>query len=348
MNVLTCTQCGEVIPESAKRCPVCGMGVPDGMSSVPSGITPCEQRLYELLARAKQCQLVGDISSAIGHAQKALLLSCDACRVHALLGHLYEQAGNAAAARQHFQRALEVSTAPTDPVPAPGADAELAGAPPARGAWLMAVLVGCILVSGLAALFTLFPGERRNIGHGTILQPRLSTSSLNTDARWTLQVPSPIEKHAVDALPEPPSNPLPAAHPVEVADVKPVAPASPVTPERAAPTEILGPSASADIPAEATTPTIEQADQAYFHGKYERAVSIYEEILHAQEQPDPRMLQNLAWCYQQLGNSVMAATHLKRAVQGYRSQLVADPLDPNAQQGCRSCEAALVSLQAAP
>ncbi len=353
MNVLTCTQCGEVIPESARRCPVCGMEIPDGLSPTLDAATPCEQRFHELLSRARQCQLAGDLPAAISLAETALSLHCDVCAVHALLGHLYEQYGNTAAAHHHFQQALEVAPGQTETeLPMPQ-QTEPPVAVQSRGVWLMTVLVGCILFSGLAALFTLFPGER-TIGQSNILQPTIATPS-NSGARWTENVPTPIRPSTFESTREHPAvshMPVLPSPDNEMVTEKPVLVTPPVAlphvPERFSPTTVLGPAACANLPAEGTEPTVEQGDQAYFHGNFELAVSIYEELMRQQAKPDPRMLQNLAWCYQQLGNSDKAAEQLKMAVQGYRSQLVEDPLNPSAQQGCRSCEAALVSLQVAP
>ena len=50
---------------------------------------------------------------------------------------------------------------------APPPDVETLVAQQTRSAWLLAVLIGCVLFSGAAALFTLFPSEH-NIGRGMI------------------------------------------------------------------------------------------------------------------------------------------------------------------------------------
>jgi len=324
------------------------------MSSAAGAITLCEQRYHELISHAKQCQLDGDLVAAIGHAQMALSLGCDVCAVHALLGHLYEQSGNALKAHQHFQRALEVAPAQAEVELSVAPMIDLPAAPQLRGVWLMAVLFGCILFSGLAALFTLFPGERNIIGHGTILQPGIPVLPPNKDLLWTAKVPSPIHQLLPEPLLEHATNtPMAETNALLVGDMhvegtRGSLPASAHVPEQLVPTAVLGPAASVNIPAEAIEPTIEHADQEYFRGQYERAINLYEEIMYRQEKPDPRMLQNLAWCYHQLGNSAKAAEHLQMAMQGYQYQLGDDPQSVSAKQGLRSCEAALHTLQATP
>ncbi len=320
MNVLTCSECGEVIPESAKRCPVCGAETPGDGKQQPAAIPPCEQHFQQLMSHAKQCQQVGDLPSALDYALAALELRCDESAVHALLGHLYEQSGNTEAALEHFQFALQVSPAAAETVQKPEMEVETATIHQARNAWLMAVLIGCVLFSGLAALFTIFPGER-NIGRSTIIP-----LSSRQEPPWISKVPTPIRISLPPAVatnkPEPEAKTVLALDQhVETPNPAPPVPQEKMPPPITLPAVVLGPSASAGIPAEVTTPTMEEADQANFQGKYERAVSIYEELLCKQEKPDPRMLQNLAFCYQQLGNSEKAAEHLGQAVQGYQNQL---------------------------
>lgn len=348
MSVSTCIQCGEVIPEQAKRCPVCGTPVSDTTPLAVPHADPQEFRVQQLVAQARECQNAGDLPLALRHAREALSLRCDECSIHALLGHLYEQTGNKAAARYHFQIALTVSPELTamEPVLTPEPDTILAHQ--TRGTWLLLVLIGCVLFSGMAVLFTLIPGER-NVGSGFVFHSNNPDKTHRvSEPRWTWKVPSPV--HATEQAETPDSVPSDTGTQektvLAVGHVESTSTSDSATNETLPlPSQVLGPSASAGVPAETTEPTIEQADQAYFHGKYERAVSIYEELLHHQEKADPRIMQNLAWCYQQLGNSLKAAEYLEKAVQGYQAQLSDDPQNAAAQQGRKSCEAALRSLQ---
>ena len=348
MSVSTCIQCGEVIPETAKRCPVCGAPVACPSPAGQDG-DPRAQHVRQLLLQAKQCQHEGDLPMAIRHAREALSLNCDECAIHALLGHLYEQAGDHAVARQHFHLALHMTPTSASPTPMATLEQETSFSHQARGSWILLVLIGCVLFSGVAMLFVLFPNER-DIGHGTIFQAHAGQARQAGDPRWTWIVPTPVK----EAMPQAPPVAPPLAtetpeHKTVLAVDRHVEAAPAVTPPAQEalpePPQVLGPSASAGIPAEATEPTVEQADQAYFHGKYERAVSIYEALIRRQDKPDPRLFQNLAWCYQQLGNSQKAAEHLEKAVLGYQIQLANDPQNLAVQQEQKSCEAALRSLQ---
>ncbi|OPZ80928.1 MAG: hypothetical protein BWY76_03198 [bacterium ADurb.Bin429] len=72
---------------------------------------------------------------------------------------------------------------------------------------------------------------------------------------------------------------------------------------------------------------------------------MYEALLRASESPNPRIHQDLAWCYQQLGNSGKATQHLTEAVRGYQRVLVDDPQNAAAQHGIAACQAALRALR---
>lgn len=275
-------------------------------------------------------------------------MGCDESAVHALLGHLYEQSGEKSAARKHFQLALTVAPSQSSEQNSPF-EPEVSVVQQTRNAWLMVVLIGCVIFSGVGVLFTLLPGPH-NVERGQIFQQSLlkPTEHPKIEPRWTWKVPSPVRHDTPEPAPDVPEPPAPSKavlavdQHIETPRIQP----APQPDDAPSPMQVLGPSASAGMPAEATEPTIELADQAYFHGKYERAVTIYEEVLRRQEKADPRILQNLAWCYQQLGNSEKAADDLATAIAGYQAQFAEDPHNIAAQQGCRSCEAALRSLQA--
>ena len=126
-------------------------------------------------------------------------------------------------------------------------------------------------------------------------------------------------------------------------------PASSETPPSATgagsvPEEVLGPSAHTLVQSTAVKPTLEAADQAYFRGEYAQAVVIYEAVLQQDDKQNPRLFQDLAWCYQQLGNSQKAADNLGKAVQGYRDVLATEPDSTTAQRELESCQAALNTL----
>lgn len=302
---------------------------------------PHDAVIRQLLDKARQSSQAGDIAQALCYAREALQQRNDCSTIHALLGQLYEQQGDAAASRYHFQAALNVATCDADGELLP-LEPEPARQPQAAGVMLL-VLIGCIVISGLAALFTFHPGrDSADLGSVQLL-PRAAHSD---SPRWTWRVPA--------AMPNPPAPDGPAVGltpgPPAGTDARPpVTPAANVT-ENPGTADgdgsiVLGPSARGrDSRSLSGRPSLEKADQAFFRGEFDMAVTQYEAILPTLEQPDPRIYRDLAWCYQQLGNSGKAADYLMRATEGYRSLLAADAGNAAAQQGLASCTAALHTL----
>ncbi|MHB9133267.1 MAG: tetratricopeptide repeat protein [Armatimonadota bacterium] len=299
--------------------------------------------IRQLLVQARLHQHEGDLTTALRCAREALSLRPECSTIHALLGHLYEQSGNASAAHYHFQAALAVKEEPaidgcagwTEPPPPTPAR-------PTPGLWLAVVLIGCVLFSGLAVVYSFLP-EGRKVTHGAVVQiPPEKRPPLPEEPRWVwTNMPEGV-------VVEQPGSDQPPAEATTAEGQPPVA-----TPESTAGTNgvrqasaetVLGPSVRPRIVAEPTHPTLEQADQAYFTGQYERAVTVYEEVLQHDNTPNPRLYQDLAWCYQQLGNSTEAAEHLHKAVLGYKALVVSEPQSTVARQGLQSCEAALRTL----
>ena len=79
-------------------------------------------------------------------------------------------------------------------------------------------------------------------------------------------------------------------------------------------------------------------------GHYERAITLYEELLRQDEYPNPQIDQNLALCYQQLGNSRKAVEHLDQAIREYQTLVDADPHNEEALSGLRGCQTALDTI----
>ncbi len=52
----------------------------------------------------------------------------------------------------------------------------------------------------------------------------------------------------------------------------------------------------------------------FFRGEYDKAIALYETIVQVDQ--TPRIYRDLAWCYQQLGNSPKALEYLGLAVRG--------------------------------
>ena len=346
MTVSTCAHCGANVHDIHEQCPFCGSTLREAIESDPR-----VRQMCQLLDKARDEQETGDVTAAIQTARSALLLRPDCSSTHALLGQLYEQVGDHSAAREHFQLALVVdATAPCSETQFPAPAVPAVQTP--QGSWMTLVLIGCVVCSGLAALFTIWPFERGERSGIVNVAPQ-SDSTIAAKPRWDFRVPSPLRM----ILPRPVS-PEPASSTTDdtsgtmliednpPASPSPPTPPAPVTPKPdtlPAPT-VLGPSASNRMPALSVEPTLEEAEQASFCGQFERAIAIYEAVLHAQDKPMPRVHQELAWCYQQLGHSAKAEEHLNHAIQEYRKDIAADAHNTAAQQGLQTCEAALTTL----
>lgn len=335
MTQFVCQTCGNIDDQAFANCPHCGAKVVDNLTTAFESSQ--DHRLRLLLTEARRFQEEGNITAAISIATKALTIRDDCSTTHALLGHLYEHQGNMVAARQHFQSALQV----TEHCPAPE-ETSLANSLPhvttqrKHSSMMLALLIGCIIFSGLAALFA-FQNVKRPTVNGTVfeIQP-IQPHALPNVPPWTWRVPVPVKITA--------SNPA----------------TSGVTTERTPPQQteragilhnpsdgnqtLLGPSGQQSIISVAIHPSLEEADQAYFKGEYDRATTIYEAVLAQDDIQNPRVYQDLAWCYQQLGNSPEATEYLVKAINGYKSLLATNPGSTTTQQSLDSCEAALRSL----
>ena len=291
------------------------------------------QLTRNLLFQARLYQQKGDLANAIQCAADALAIRPQCSAVHALLGALYEQKGEYAAARRHFQKALSVTPEADDECSVPpevvAADAVIARQP--TGGWVLPVLIGCIVFSGLAALFTLWP-TGGNVERGSIILRIIKPKSS------PLPRPDFSPKNDTRQPPGPPPAP-----PVKVEN--PVGAPNANTASTDGEPKVLGPSVTSGMPALSGEPTFEQAEQAYFNREFERAISIYEKLLTTQDQPNPLIHKRLAECYQWLGNTRKAGYHLQQAINGYREQLENDPADAAAQQELRNCTRMLETLE---
>jgi len=268
--------------------------------------------------------------------------------VHALLGQLYEQLGDAVAARYHFQEALNNDSSPvcaelpSDPPVAPLP-------PPARSGWAIWMLIGLVLFSGLAVFVAYWPGEHR-VERGAIFWTRIKRPQLPITPEWTWHQPLMARDVPVANAADPVQNSAPSevtsvVEHKEVATIgtnnlAPPLPAPPASPA------VLGPAARRGLPVSTGEATLDDADKAYFAGQYEQAVAIYENLLLHDEANNPRLHQDAAYCYQQLGNSEQAATHLDRAILGYQTLLTQDPQSAVAQHGLTTCTVARNLLRA--
>lgn len=331
------------IEKTAEQCPGCGAAVAPLPEGAVLAVDPLDTRICDLLTRARLCQQAGDLPDALRFAREALSLRPNCSTIHALLGQLSEQIGDESGARQHFQAALEVS--PSDALKCP--QAFIPPVPiltaPSSAAWRSWVLIGCVLISGLAILCSFWPFGAREERSTLLPIPSGSAPEL-TPPRWTWIAPP----QAPQVVPAPVPTPDPLTQPPPEVPIV-VTPNTPATdePDTIRPVSILGPSIRDSLPTDPTKPaSLDDADKAFFRGQFRRAVTIYEDLLRRDEPPTPHLFQNLAWCYQQgFGDSQRATEYLEKAVQGYKAQLATNAQDAAAQQGLQTCTAALESLR---
>ncbi|HEY3415390.1 MAG TPA: tetratricopeptide repeat protein [Armatimonadota bacterium] len=345
MTAFYCKFCGASVDETAQRCSACGKLLQVNEQDGTLLTDPQQLQVRQLLARARLSQQDGDLVGALRSAREALSLTPDCNTIHALLGQLYEQSGNASAAQYHFQAALSVTPSTADECPVEEIIPTLLSPRLPHGRWMGPLLLACVLVSGLAVLCSFRPLEHRHENSIWKFSPSRADAP---SPRWEWKVKVPrqivIKQDTSNQPILPPATAQPPAAILVSTNDRNASLDNP--PEKAVGAEgsVLGPSLHKRVVAEPTAVSAEQADQAYFSGQYERAVTIYEKVIARDDNPSPRLYQDLAWCYQQLGNSVKAAENLDHAIQEYKRELAENPDSAVAQQGLRSCEAAYRTL----
>lgn len=346
MDELICEQCGMPYGSDDGSCPRCGTANPH--APVPDD--PVIQLTRNLLQQARDHQQQGDLVSAIQCATDAVSLKPNCSAAHTMLGSLYEQQGEKGAARLHFQRALTVAQGEEEDclLPPIAALQEATTARPSSG-WMLAVLIGCIVFSGLAALFTLFPNNF-SLQRGSLVikvtnlqkvpAPKVDLTDKQPDTTATQPETGTAgtgndDTHA--ASDNPPKTTLNSGA------VKPEP--APIEPRPSGvQSAVLGPSATTGAPAMPVSPSEAQADQAFFCADYEKAAAMYEKVLD--ETPSPRDHKQLALCYQRLGNSEKAEYHLQQALEGYKAAYSKDPQNTSVEQELKSCQTTLDTLRA--
>lgn len=345
MSSLVCKHCGKEIDEPTSCCPECGNTISDEAPEQDGPTGSIEEYLQHLIKLARQSQHEGDLVLALDYARQALALRENCSTTHALLGHLYEQQGNTTASRHHFQSALQVTRSEQAPSGVPETTfLPKSNKRSAQSGIMMLVLIGCIFFSGLAAILAFRPC-RHAIERSTVFQIPSERPPLASTPPWTWRVPVPCPLHVDAAAPAATTtdeSPMVKTADKTVADTS--VPGDDAVAPPPGPPSLLGPSAHAVVSVSPSKSALVEADQAYFKGEYDRAIMLYETILTQEEKPNPRLYQDLAWCYQQLGNSQKAAEYLGKAVDGYRALLETDPNSTTTQQALQTCTAALNAL----
>jgi len=142
--------------------------------------------------------------------------------------------------------------------------------------------------------------------------------------------PRPINEFPSAPLPSP--KPAPYQPPVITPVIEPTKP--PVSPPKPRPTP---------PPAQSAADPEERAVQLQAAGKYQDAVSAYREALN-RTSDSGRIYQQIAMCYQRLGQRDQAVQNYKSAIRSYRDQLSAGRDPSEVQRNIRSCEAGIEVL----
>lgn len=327
-----CDRCGAPIPGTVSRCAACGYAR-DHHIAVTT--TVADAQISRLLIESRQYQQQGDLPHAIVVARQALALRPDCSSIHALLGHLYDQTGDTAAARYHFQAALLVSPGNIDAVPTMPPTPQDAPSPrQAIGGWVALVLTGCVIFSGLAAMFIAFwpsPDSLKRVTATTAaaqitksthsVQPPVSApSSASTGIPFAA---SPSSMHA--SMSTPPAPQL---------ETKP----SPLTPAAAEPMCEL-------VTFDPATVDQDAADEAYAKGQYATAARMYDLLLARGDSESPYFHKRLALCFHAMSNHDAAVQHMRIAADGYHAQLDADPANTAVREEFTYCTASLRSMK---
>lgn len=141
--------------------------------------------------------------------------------------------------------------------------------------------------------------------------------------------PRPMSELPTAPLPSP--KPARSQPPVITPVIEPTKP--PVSPPKPRPTP---------PPAQSADPE-ERAVQLQAAGKYQEAVSAYREALN-RTSDSGRIYQQIAICYQRLGQRDQAVQNYKSAIRSYRDQLSAGRDPSEVQRNIRSCEAGIEVL----
>lgn len=267
----------------------------------------CEQLLM-----AQKLFAAGEIPLAVQSSLLALAYPEHECAAHALLGEIYTAAGDVTKAQMHFHAALAINIRPAEIIASNTKPTQQHRSLPGI---MMLVLISCILLSGIAALFGLQPA-RHQLNEGDIFQIDNAKVYPIDSPRWAWQVPALIENND-----------------------------TPATSVENPPSGALGPAGHEQLPASKINTTLKSAHEAYDRGDYQRALAIYEQLESHDEIVSPLLQQDIAFCHQQLGNSAQAQIYLHHALEGYRQLLLEDSDNIETQQGIASCESALKQLR---
>lgn len=370
-----CTNCGAAIEQDSKFCRQCGQKI-----SEPKQLCPEDHlKIGELVYAAYKHQEVGSIDDAIFACQGALALNERSPQAHALLGSLYESKGDFVSAAREYARAVELD--PENEVNCrkledlksgrvvlasqPREDGLLEKLKPyipyaSAAAVLLIILVfGMSLVQAPAGESKPNTGSRDQLSAGQSVIPQVAvpaqqdtqpqtnpnqgqppataTQTANTQKPGITPVPLPRTQPVV-------SSPRSGNQPSEPPVIVPVIETSRNTPT---PTPRANPPADSEVirytPSPATQPQMDPEEkglQLQRAGKYRDAITAYREAT-TKTNDSGRVYQQIALCYQRLGENDMAVDSYNRAINSYKKQLSAGRDTAEVQRNIRACEAGI-------
>lgn len=369
-----CTNCGAAIEQDSKFCRQCGQKV-----SEPKQLGPEDHlKIGELIYAAYKYQEVGGIDDAIFACLGALALNEKSPQAHALLGSLYESKGDFVSSTREYARAVELE--PENEANCrkleglksgrivlasqPREDGLLEKLKPyipyasAAAALLIILVFGMTLVQAPAGESKPNTGSRDQLSAGQSVIPQVAVPAQPYAQQQYAQNPpaappqaaANANRQGIPPVSIPKVQPLtgnqpPTSHqPNEPPVIVPVIETSRNTPT---PTPRANPPADSEVirytPSPVTQPKMDPEEkglQLQRAGKYRDAITAYREAT-TKANDSGRVYQQMALCYQRLGENDMAVDSYNRAISSYKKQLSAGRDSTEVQRNIRACEAGI-------
>lgn len=374
-----CKHCGTAVEVSSKFCRECGQRIED--APLGGTDRDERVKIGELIYTAHKCKELGSIDDAILACQGALALDEENAKAHALLGSLHQLKGDTAAAVREYERAVELDpTNAADRQQLEDLQNSQVSPPEVKdkfdrlspyAPYAASIAVTCVV---LVVLLMLVRGQAGRVEVGRETSGRSQNVSQTPPAQPYGQAQYPPGEYQPQAPSAPPAGgtsvpekvippvPLPkaqesAANQARTSAVPPPGPKEPpvivpvIEPSGTSspPSSRSEPSGSAYIssrpapPAAPPAPSVDSEQrglQLQRAGRYQDAISAYREAL-ARTSDKGRLYQQIALCYQRLGEHDMAVDSYDRAIRSYREQSAAGRDQAEVERNIKACEAGI-------
>jgi tetratricopeptide (TPR) repeat protein len=371
---MRCDNCGASIETDNRFCITCGHEVVQAKPAAGDKASGDYARVGELIYAAYKHKEAGEIEEAILACQGVLALSEDNSQAYALLGSLYELRGDVAAAVREYEKALRLDPANSDAgeglkrldsgtvlihQATPPANETLRPYLPAVAAIATLCLV---LLLGFKLLYVpaakpatpTAPNNAPAQPYAQLQQPPqaptgtqaqtgqqnpTTTPSAQADGSQTgTGIPPARLPQATSPTQKPTQSQPTSEPPVMVPVIEPIVKYTPP------PTTTTSPGTSVTRPSTYAPPPSEDPEQRGLRmqqsGKYRDAVAAYKEALSRTSDPG-RIHQQIAICYQRLGENALAVDSYNRAISAYKGQMSAGRDQSEVQRNIRACEAGI-------